>query len=223
MTELQKALFSMQDAGYRDFQSKLIPTVDAASVIGVRVPALRKMAKGLAGTDTADFLRSLPHAYYEENMLHAFLLEQIKDFDACVASLDAFLPYVDNWGVCDSMNPKILGKHKEALLPVIERWLSSAHTYTVRFAIKLLMTWFLDADFSPAGLARVAAVRSDEYYVNMMVAWYFATALAKQQAATLSYFTERRLSPWVHQKAVRKAIESYRISDELKAFLRDLK
>ena len=185
MTELQKVLFSQQDVGYRDFQSKLIPTVDASSVIGVRVPVLRQTAKVLADSDAAIFLRSLPHAYYEENMLHAFLLERVKNFDACITELDAFLPFVDNWAVCDSMNPKILGKHKQELLPVIERWLSATHPYTVRFAIKLLMTWFLDADFSPVYLKRVAAVRSDEYYVNMMVAWYFATALAKQQAATL--------------------------------------
>ncbi|MBQ9774300.1 MAG: DNA alkylation repair protein [Clostridia bacterium] len=223
MTELQERLFSQSDAGYRDFQAPLLPNVARERIIGVRVPVLRRMAKALCKTQEADaLLESLPHFYYEENMLHAFLIEQIRDFDACIAALDRFLPHVDNWGVCDSLSPKILGKHKSALLDVIARWLDSPHPYAVRFGIKMLMTWFLDADFDTRHLSRVAAIRSDEYYVNMMVAWYFATALAKQPAATLPYLKEHRLTPWIHQKTVRKAIESYRVSDEIKAWLRTI-
>jgi 3-methyladenine DNA glycosylase AlkD len=223
MTELQERLFAMQDESYRDFQCKLMPTVAREAVIGVRTPRLRALAKNLRGTAEATaFLSSLPHRYYEENNLHAFLIEQITDFDACVAALDAFLPCVDNWATCDSMNPKILGKHKDRLLSVIERWLDSKDTYAVRFGIKLLMTWFLDEDFEERYLARVARIRSEEYYVNMMIAWYFATALAKQYAATLPYLEEHRLPDWIHAKTVRKAIESYRISKEQKDHLRTL-
>lgn len=223
MTELQERLFAMQDESYRDFQCKLMPTVAREVVIGVRMPMLRALAKELRGTaETTAFLSALPHRYYEENNLHAFLIEQITDFDACVAALDAFLPCVDNWATCDSMNPKILGKHKDRLLPVIERWLDSKDTYAVRFGIKLLMTWFLDADFEECYLARVARIRSEEYYVNMMIAWYFATALAKQYTATLPYLEEHRLPDWIHARTVRKAIESYRISKEQKDHLRTL-
>jgi 3-methyladenine DNA glycosylase AlkD len=223
MTELQERLFAMQDESYRDFQCKLMPTVAREAVIGVRTPMLRALAKNLRGTwEATAFLSSLPHRYYEENNLHAFLIEQITDFDACVAALDAFLPCVNNWATCDSMNPKVLGKHKDRLLPVIERWLDSKDTYAVRFGIKLLMTWFLDEDFEERYLARVARIRSEEYYVNMMIAWYFATALAKQYAATLPYLEEHRLPDWIHAKTVRKAIESYRISKEQKDHLRTL-
>ena len=223
MTELQERLFAMQDESYRDFQCKLMPTVAREVVIGVRTPMLRALAKNLRGTREATaFLSFLPHRYYEENNLHAFLIEQITDFDACVAALDAFLPCVNNWATCDSMNPKVLGKHKDQLLPVIERWLDSKDTYAVRFGIKLLMTWFLDEDFEECYLARVARIRSEEYYVNMMIAWYFATALAKQHTATLPYLEEHRLPDWIHAKTVRKAIESYRISKEQKDHLRTL-
>lgn len=223
MTDIQKRLLALQDESYRDFQRKLIPNVCPSAIIGVRIPTLRKLAKELAGTSSANtFLSLLPHTYYEENLLHAFLLEQIKNFDICVSALDVFLPFVDNWSVCDSMNPKILGKHKAKLLPVIKSWLTSSHVYAVRFGIKLMMAYFLDADFSPAYLSTVAAIRSDEYYVNMMIAWYFATALAKQPDETLPYLMQHRLSPWIHRKTVRKAIESYRISDEMKALLRKI-
>ena len=223
MTELQERLFAIQDESYRDFQCKLMPTVAREVVIGVRTPKLRALAKNLRGTwEATAFLSALPHRYYEENNLHAFLIEQITDFDACVAALDAFLPYVNNWATCDSMNPKVLGKQKDRLLPVIERWLDSKDTYAVRFGIKQLMTWFLDADFEERYLARVSRIRSEEYYVNMMIAWYFATALAKQYTATLPYLEEHRLPDWIHSKTVRKAIESYRISKEQKDHLRTL-
>lgn len=223
MTEIQTRLFAMQDKDYRCFQCRLIPTVNGDAVIGVRTPLLRKYAKEIVGsTATKTFLQTLPHRYYEENNLHAFLIEEIKDFDACIAALDTFLPYVDNWATCDSMNPKILGKHKAKLLPVIENWLSSPDTYTVRFGIKLLMTWFLDADFLPAYLQKVAAVNSEEYYVKMMISWYFATALAKQYEITLPYLEEHRLSPWIHAKTVQKATESYRLTKEQKTYLKTL-
>ncbi|MBQ7392302.1 MAG: DNA alkylation repair protein [Clostridia bacterium] len=223
MSEIQSHLFSMQDEGYRAFQCRLMPTVDTKTVIGVRTPLLRKYAKKIAGSAIAEtFLQDLPHQYYEENNLHAFLIEEIKDFDTCVAALDAFLPYVDNWATCDSMNPKILGKHKEKLLDAVEGWLSSLHTYAVRFGIKMLMTWFLDADFSPTYLEKVAAVHSEEYYIKMMISWYFATALAKQYKATLPYLEEHRLTPWIHAKTVQKATESYRLTEEQKVYLRTL-
>lgn len=223
MTEIQAHLFAMQDEGYRAFQCRLMPTVDAKTVIGVRTPLLRKYAKTIANSSVAKtFLKALPHRYYEENNLHAFLIEEIKEFDTCVEALNTFLPYVDNWATCDSMNPKILGKHKPELLAVIENWLSSLDTYTVRFGIKLLMTWFLDADFSPAYLQKVAAVNSEEYYIKMMISWYFATALAKQYKVTLPYLEEHRLSPWIHAKTIQKATESYRLTKEQKLYLKTL-
>ena len=223
MTEIQAHLFAMQDEGYRAFQCRLMPTVDAETVIGVRTPQLRKYAKTIANSSVAKpFLQTLPHRYYEENNLHAFLIEEIKEFDTCVEALNTFLPYVDNWATCDSMNPKILGKHKAELLAVIENWLSSLDTYTVRFGIKLLMTWFLDADFLPEYLQKVASVNSEEYYVKMMISWYFATALAKQYEVTLPYLEEHRLSPWIHAKTIQKAIESYRLTKEQKLYLKTL-
>ncbi|MBQ3014227.1 MAG: DNA alkylation repair protein [Clostridia bacterium] len=223
MTEIQAHLFAMQDEGYRAFQCRLMPTVDAEVVIGVRTPQLRKYAKTIANSSVAKaFLQALPHKYYEENNLHAFLIEEIKDFDTCVEALNTFLPYVNNWATCDSMNPKILSKHKPELLAVIENWLSSPDTYTVRFGIKLLMTWFLDADFLPEYLQKVASVNSEEYYVKMMISWYFATALAKQYEATLPYLKEHRLSPWIHAKTIQKATESYRLTKEQKLYLKTL-
>lgn len=224
MTAVQKELFSMQDEAYRLFQAKLMPTIDVETVIGVRTPNLRKFAKAFAQTDeAATFLQSLPHRYYEENNLHAFLLEQIRDFDACIAALDAFLPYVDNWATCDSMAPKVLGKQRDALLAHIRRWLTSEHPYTVRFAVGLLMRYYLDEAFSPAYLDMAAGIRREEYYVRMMVAWYFATALAKQYEATLPVLEQNILDPWTHNKAIQKAVESYRITPEQKAVLRSLR
>lgn len=223
MDAIVDRLFALQDEKYRDFQARLMPTVPYERVIGVRTPALRSLAKELVGTPQAEaFMRELPHRYYEENNLHAFLIESIRPFDACVRALDAFLPYVDNWATCDCMNPKVLGKHKQELYPHILRWLADGRLYTVRFAIGLLMRYYLDADFSPEQLALVAAIDSEEYYLKMMVAWYFATALAKQYGAALPYLLERRLPPWTHKKTICKAIESYRITDEKKAYLRTL-
>lgn len=220
---IRDRLKSMQDLKYRDFQAALMPTVDAASVIGVRTPLLRALAKELKNTDVERFLDSLPHKYYEENNLHAFILCETKDIDSCLRRVEAFLPYVDNWATCDCMRPKCFKKNTERLLPFIDRCLSSCHTYTVRYGIGLLMSYFLDDGFDSKYLEQVSSVQSDEYYVNMMSAWYFATALAKQWESTLPYITEYRLPLWVHNKTIQKAIESYRITDEQKEYLRAFK
>lgn len=223
-TAIQTQLFALRDEGYRDFHARLMPTVDKARIIGVRTPALRALARELYGTAEAeDFLRALPHEYYEENNLHARLIMCGRDFDAVLAQTEAFLPFVDNWATCDGLSPKVFARHRAALLPCIDRWLTSDHVYTVRFGIKMLMEHFLCEDFSPVFLEKVAAVRSEEYYVNMMCAWYFATALAKQYGQALPYLTEQRLPRWTHNKTIQKAVESYRITPEQKEFLRALR
>ena len=222
--QITEELFSMQDKTYKAFTQKLTPNVDPERIIGVRMPAVRRLAKQIAGTPQADeFLRTLPHTYHEENLLHGCLIETIRDFDRCAALLDAFLPFVDNWAVCDCMSPKVLGKQPDALLRHVERWLASGEDYTVRFAIGQLMRWFLDDRFDPAYPQMVAAVQSEEYYVNMMRAWYFATALAKQYDAVLPFLSENRLDVWTHNKTVQKAVESFRVPPEHKAQLRTLK
>ena len=224
MTEIQQRLFALQDAGYRDFHAALMPTVDKALVIGVRMPALRALAKELKGTElAADFMAALPHKYYEENNLHAALIGHIRDFDACIAAVERFLPYVDNWATCDMMNPRALAKDKAALLERIRLWLQSGHTYTVRFGMEMLMNHFLEEDFREEYPALVASVRSEEYYVRMMQAWYFATALAKQYEAAVTYLEQRRLGAWVHNKTIQKARESFRVSQEQKEYLKSLK
>ena len=222
--DIRRRLFSMQDLQYREFVSKLMPTVDPETVIGVRTPELRRLAKELSGTsEAAEFIKILPHRYYEENNLHGFLIESIRDYDAAVGAVDAFLPYIDNWATCDLMSPKVFKKHLPELLEKIRVWLKSDRTYTVRFGIGMLLSFFLESDFSPEQLALVADLRSEEYYINMMIAWYFATALAKQYGAALPYLQEKRLDKWTHNKTIQKAIESYRISDEAKTYLRTLK
>ena len=214
-------LFAMQDAKYRDFTAKLTPTVPPERIIGVRTPELRRYAAELSKTeDAAAFMAALPHLYQEENNLHAFLIERIADYDACVAALDAFLPYVDNWATCDSMSPKCLKKQLPRLTGEIRRWMASDRVYTVRFGMGMLMRHFLDDAFDPAYLDWVAALRSEEYYINMMIAWFFATALAKQWDATLPFIVNCRLEPWVHNKAIQKAVESYRIPEDRKIWLR---
>ena len=221
---LPDTLFALQDLTYKEFQCGLMPTVDPDTVIGVRTPALRKLAKDFAkAPETAEFLQTLPHRYYEENNLHGLLISAMRDYDGAVAALDAFLPYVDNWATCDLMSPKIFKKHLPELREQIQVWMASSHTYTIRFGIEMLMTFYLDEQFQPEYLDWVAGVRSEEYYVNMMIAWYFATALAKQYDATLPFIQEHRLEPWTHNKAIQKAIESYRITEEQKAYLLSLK
>ena len=224
MTEIQQRLFALQDAGYRDFHAALIPTVDKALVIGVRMPALRALARELKGTEqAAAFMAALPHQYYEESNLHAALIGHIRDFDACLAALERFLPYVDNWATCDMMNPRALAKDKAALLERIRLGLQSGHTYTVRFGMEMLMNHFLEEDFREEYPALVASVRSEEYYVRMMQDWYFATALAKQYEAAVTYLEQRRLGAWVHNKTIQKARESFRVSQEQKEYLKSLK
>ena len=224
MTAIQKRLFALQDKEYRDFTAKLNPTVDPETIIGVRLPELRKLAKALRGSQEAEgFLNALPHEYLEENHLHSFMLCDIKDFDTAITEIERFLPYVDNWAVCDSIRLKAFNKDPERLLPYIDKWLCSDHTYTIRCGILNLMNLFLDQRFDPAYPEKVAAVRSEEYYVNMMIAWYFATALAKQYDAAIPYIEQNRLDRWTHNKAIQKAIESYRVSDEHKAYLKTLK
>ena len=218
---IRARLFEMQDLKYRDFTAKLTPTVPPERIIGVRTPELRKYAVELSKTeDAAAFMAALPHLYQEENNLHAFLIERIADYDACVAALDAFLPYVDNWATCDSMSPKCLKKQLPRLTGEIRRWMASDWVYTVRFGMGMLMRHFLDDAFDPAYLDWVAALRSEEYYINMMIAWFFATALAKQWDATLPFIVNCRLDPWVHNKAIQKAIESFRIPEDRKNLLR---
>ena len=214
----------MSEEKYRDFQSKLMPTVPKEKIIGIRTPLLRKLAKEFSETPQAEeFLKNLPHYYYEENNLHAFLLEKMTDFDECAKAVTNFLPFVDNWATCDSMSPKVFRKHKTELMGYIEKWLSTEDTYSVRFGIKMLMEHFLGEDFKMEYPKRVAKIESEEYYIRMMQAWYFATALAKQYDAALPFIENKKLEKWTHNKAIQKAIESYRITDEQKAYLRKLK
>ena len=221
---IKERLFEMQDLAYRNFHSKLIPTVDKDSIIGVRTPELRKLAKELNGTAEAEeFLSLLPHYYYEENNLHGFLLEYIKDYDACIAELNKFLPYVDNWATCDMMAPKCFKKNLSQLSEQCKLWIASGKTYMVRFAVNMLMKYYLDDNFSPEYPELVASVASEDYYIKMVVAWYFATALAKQYDAILPYLENRRLETWTHNKTIQKALESYRINAEQKQYLRTLK
>lgn len=222
--EIRQELFKMQDEKYRDFQAKLIPTVAPESVIGVRTPELRKYAKAIVKRpELNEFLSDLPHQYFDENQLHGFIVSELKDYEKCAAYVDAFLPYVDNWATCDQMSPKVFKKHKKELLVLINKWIKSGETYTVRFAVGMLMEHFLDEDFDSSYPEMVAELRSEEYYVNMMIAWYFATALAKQYEAILPYIEEKRLDPWVHNKAIQKSVESLRITPEQKIYLKELK
>ena len=217
-------LQSLQDPSYRAFQAALIPTVDPARILGVRIPLLRAYAREIRNTpEAAAFLQRLPHSTYDEDNLHAFLIEFIRDYDACVDALNRFFPHVDNWATCDSMNPRALIRHPDRLLAQIDLWLASEHTYAVRFGMGMLMRHFLDERFDSIFLDKVTAIRTEEYYINMMAAWYFATALAKQWDAVWPYLQNRRLSPWVHNKAIQKAIESRRISPQQKEILRKAK
>lgn len=221
MEEIQKQLFELHDMAYRDFHSRLMPDIDKETVIGIRVPMLRKYAKSIAGTELAEkFIKELPHCYYEENNLHMMLITGIKDYDRCLTEIERFLPYIDNWATCDFPAPKCFENHKEDLLPVIKRWIASSETYTIRYGIGMLMRLYLDADFDTEYVRIVAEVKSDEYYVNMMIAWYMATALAKQWDAVIPYIEEHRMSDWVHRKTIQKAVESYRITDEQKKYLK---
>lgn len=221
LTKLQKQLFELQDLKYRDFHSKLMPETDKKTVIGIRTPVLRKFAKEFAGTSEAEaFLRQLPHRYYEENNLHMMLITGIKDYEKCMEEIQRFLPCIDNWATCDYPAPKCFARHKDQVLEEAKRWISSGETYVIRYGIGMLMRLFLDEDFSSEYLEMAAAVQSQEYYVNMMIAWYFATALAKQWDAAVPYIEQHKLSDWVHRKTIQKAVESYRITPEQKEYLK---
>ena len=221
MEEIQRHLFELQDMAYRDFHSRLMPDIDKETVIGIRVPMLRKYAKSIAGTELSEkFIKELPHRYYEENNLHMMLITGIKDYEKCLSEIERFLPYIDNWATCDFPAPKCFEDHKEELLPVIKRWITSSETYTIRYGIGMLMRLYLDEDFDPEYVRLVVGVKSDEYYVNMMIAWYMATALAKQWDVVIPYIEDHCMSDWVHRKTIQKAVESYRITDEQKKYLK---
>ncbi len=222
--EIRKQLFEFQDVKYKDFQKNLIPTVDPESIIGVRTPELRKYAKQLVKENKTDeFLSDLPHKYFDENQLHAFILSELKDYEKCVEEVCRFLPYVDNWATCDQMSPNVFKKHRTELMEYIKQWLKSDKTYTVRFAIGMLMQHYLDDEFDIGYAEMVQEVKSEEYYINMMIAWYFATALAKQYDNILPVLEQNRLDVWTHNKVIQKAVESYRIMPEQKAYLKSLK
>ena len=222
--EIRNELFRLQDTEYRNFQIKLFPDVPPEAVIGVRTPELRRYVRELRKkADFGDFLRDLPHRYFDENQLHAFIISETKEFERCVQEVNAFLPYIDNWATCDQLSPKAFEKHRKELPALAEHWIASGRTFTVRFAIGMLMRYFLDEDFDPSYPETVLAIQSNEYYVNMMRAWYFATALAKQYGEIIPIICERRLDPWTHNMTIKKAVESYRITDEQKMFLKSLK
>ena len=219
--KITKRLFELRDEKYRDFNSSLIPNIDKERIVGVRIPALRKIAKELMkGEGKETLMSALPHKYLEENHLHAFFINDIKDFDICIFELERFLPCVDNWSTCDSIRPCSFSNNTDKLMPYIVRWLKSKHTYTIRFAIEMLMVYYLGEHFDKRFIDMVAGVESDEYYVNMMIAWYFATALAKKWVEAIKIIDNERLSLWVHNKTIQKAFESYRVTDEQKEYLR---
>ena len=222
--KIREELKLQQDTKYRDLQIRIIPTVKPETIIGVRTPELRKMAKQFsADEEIGTFLDDLPHAFFEENQLHAFIISGMKDYKECIQALNRFLPYVDNWATCDQMSPRVFRKHRTELPEEIKKWIGSAESYTIRFGIGMLMEHYLDEDFDMKYPEAVAAVRSKEYYVNMMIAWYFATALAKQYDAVLPYIENHRLDGGTHNKAIQKAVESFRITPEQKEYLKTLK
>ena len=221
---LYDRLLEVRDEEYRAFQTRLVPNIPPETILGVRTPALRAIAKEVCfSADRDAFLGALPHPYYEENLIHFFVLAEMKDFDLCIKGVEALLPFVDCWPVSDQATPKAFRKHHKELLPYIEKWIASEHVYTARFGLRMLMNEFLDADFKEEYLALAASAKGEDYYLKMMVAWYFATALAKRYDETVPYLEDRRLDPWVHKKAIQKAIESYRVTDAHKAYLKTLR
>ena len=219
-----KRLLSYQDEKYKEFQSKLVPNIDKKTIIGVRTPQIRNIVKEIFGTEEATiFLQSLPHQYYEENLIHFFLISKIKDFNDCIKETERFLPYINCWPVCDQATPLVFKKNHDRLLPFVKKWINSDHIYTARFGIRMLMSEFLNDDFKDEYLELVSSKKGDDYYLKMMIAWFFATALAKQYKATIKYIENKSLNPWIHKKAIQKAIESYRVSDEHKEYLKKLR
>ena len=223
MDKIKEKLFKLQDKKYQEMQYKIIPNIDNSTIIGVRTPELRSFAKELIKQDYKTFLNELPHKYFDENQLHAFIISEIKDYDECISYINKFLPYVDNWATCDQLSPKVFKKNTDKLLDEIKIWIKSKETYTIRFGIGCLMQYYLDDNFKEEYLNLVSKIKSTEYYVNMMIAWYFATALAKQYDSTIKIIESNKLDLWVHNKTIQKAIESYRITDKQKEYLRSLK
>ncbi len=222
--EIRAELLRQQDIPYREFQTKLLPTVEPGRIIGVRTPELRRMAKQMLGRpETAGFLMALPHETFDENQLHAFILSEMRDFGRCLEEVDRFLPFVDNWATCDQLSPKVFRRHRPELMPKISEWIGSDRVFTVRFAVGMLMQHFLDEDFDAAYPETVSRIQSEEYYVNMGIAWYFATALAKRYETILPFLEEGRLKLWVHNRTIQKAVESFRISADRKAYLKSLR
>lgn len=210
-----------QDKEYKEFQSRLVPNIDKKIIIGVRTPQIRKIAKELFGTkEEKEFIKKLPHKYYEENLLHFFLISKIKDFDECVKEVERFLPYIDCWPVCDQASPVVFKKNHDKLLPYIKNWIEIDHVYTARFGIRMLMNEFLDEDFNEEYLELVASKKGEDYYLKMMVAWFFATALAKQYNYAIKYIENKKLDTWIHEKTIQKAVESFRVSDDHKEYLK---
>lgn len=221
---ITEQLFSLQDIKYREFHSRLMPNIDPERIIGIRIPELRKLAKELVNNGKAEaFIKNLPHYYYEENNLHSFIIEQIKDYDLLIKELDRFLPFVDNWATCDSLRPKAFNNNSDRLITDAFRWMSSSHEYTVRFGIEVMMLYYLDGNFKKDFPKRIAELESDKYYINMMIAWYFATALAKQWDAVIPFIENNQLSPWINNKTIQKAAESFRITPEQKKYLKAFK
>ena len=221
---ITEQLFSLQDKKYREFHSRLMPDIAPERIIGIRIPELRKLAKELVNNGEAEaFIKNLPHYYYEENNLHAFIIEQIKDYDLLITELDRFLPFVDNWATCDSLRPKAFKNNSDRLITDAFRWMSSSQEYTVRFGIEVMMIYFLEDNFRKDYPERIAGIESDKYYINMMIAWYFATALAKQWDAVIPFIENGMLSPWINNKTIQKAAESFRITTEQKKYLKAFK
>ena len=221
---MEEKLFRLQDKSYKEFQAKLIPNISSDSIIGVRTPDLKRLAKSMYKENNySSFLEDLPHTYYEENQLHGFILGMVKDYNECISLVNKFLPYIDNWSTCDQTVPKSFIKNKDLLIKEIRKWIKSKKTYTIRFGVGMLMRAYLDEDFKEEYLEMVSNIKSNEYYVNMMIAWYFATALAKQYDSAIKYIENNKLDEWVHNKTIQKAVESYRISDEVKTYLKNLK
>ena len=223
ITDIRSRFFELSEKEFGDFSSRTLPNIDRKTIIGVRSPYIKKLARSVSGNDADTFMSALPHTYFEENCIHAALICRIKDFDECMERTESFLPYIDNWAVCDTLSPPAFKKNKTELLKKAEQWISSELTYTVRYGIGALMRWFLDDDFDVRYLSLVSSVCSEEYYINMMTAWYFATALAKQYDSAVKFIEDKKLDVWTHNKAIQKACESFRVTDEHKAYLRTLR
>ena len=223
MDSIKEQLFKLQDKKYQELQSKIIPNIDSSTIIGVRTPEIKKLAKEVVKGDYKPFLEELPHKYYDENQLHAFIISEIKDYDECIKYINEFLPYIDNWATCDTLIPKVFKKNPDKLIIEVKKWIKSKDTYTIRYGIGTLMRFYLNDEFKEEYLKLVSKITSNEYYVNMMIAWYYATALAKQYDSTIKYIESNKLDTWVHNKTIQKAIESYRITEQQKEYLRTLK